>query len=485
MRDALVNPVSLSRQLEGWRGPDGEAAYRRLSEALKLMILDGRLSLNARLPGERRLAETLGVSRITVSAALDRLRGEGFVVSRIGSGSFTALPASPASRPIRPLDGPMQMADPPGVIDMATASMPADEQVHAAYARALEALPAHLPGHGYEPVGVEALRRVVADRYAAEGMATGPDRIVITAGAQNALALLLRAATRPGDVVVTEHPSYPHALDAMTRAALRVVPVAMTPSGWDREGMIATIARVRPRLVYLIGAHHNPTGHVLSAEDEAAFAHAAERAGSLLVLDDTLRELWFDRPPPPPVDHGPHVMRLGSTSKPYWGGLRVGWLHADAAAAEAVVRRRPSLDLGAPVMEQLAAAVLMAGDPAPLVARRAALARQEAHLRARLAQVLPDWRTRRPQGGLSLWVELPRPEGTRLALAAPDHGVRVAPGARFGVGGAFERCLRLPYSRTEADLTQAVDRLAAAWRSLDRPARPGRRREEAVGGTVI
>jgi len=469
MRDLLVNPASLSRQLNGWRGPDGEPAYRRLSEALKLLILDGRLSLNARLPGERRLAETLGVSRITVSAALDRLRAEGFVVSRTGSGSVTALPASAASRPMR-LDGPMQGDDTPGVIDMATASMPADEQVHAAYARALEALPAHLPGRGYEPVGIEALRRVVADRYAAEGLATQPDQIVVTAGALGALAILLRATTRPGDRVVVEHPGYPHALDALVQAGLDLTPVAMTPQGWDMDGMLAAIARVRPRLIYLIGAHQNPTGHVLSTADEAALAAAAARAGALLVLDDTLRELWFDRPPPPPVDHGPHVVRLGSTSKPYWGGLRVGWLRAHADVIDVVIRRRPSLDLGVPVMEQLAAAVLLSGDPAPLEARRRVVARQEAHLRARLAEALPDWRTRRPEGGLSLWVELSRADSTRLALAAPDHGVRIAPGVRFGINGAYERFLRLPFSRNEADLDRAVEGLAAAWTTLDRRA---------------
>ena len=80
--------------------------------------------------------------------------------------------------------------------------MAADEQVHAAYARALEALPAHLPGPGYEPVGIEALRRVVADRYAAEGMTTTAQQVVVTAGALGGLALLLRAATRPGDRAV-------------------------------------------------------------------------------------------------------------------------------------------------------------------------------------------------------------------------------------------------------------------------------------------
>lgn len=468
MRPALVNAASLSRQLNGWRGRDGEPAYRRLSEALKLMILDGRLSLNARLPGERRLAETLGVSRITVSAALDRLRADGFVVSRTGSGSVTALPASPASRSVRRLDGPMQRDDAPGVVDMASAAMPADEQVHAAYARALEALPAHLPSRGYEPVGIEVLRRAVAERYAADGLTTTPEQIVVSAGALSGLALLLRAATRPGDRAVVEHPGYPHALDALVQAGLDLSPVAMTAQGWDMDGMLAAIARVRPRLIYLIGAHQNPTGHVLSAEDEAALAAAAARVGALLVLDDTLRELWFDRPPPPPVDHGPHVVRLGSTSKPYWGGLRVGWLRAHAEVVEAVVRHRPSLDLGVPVMEQLAAAVLLAGDPAPLAARRRIIVQREAHLRGRLAEVLPEWKTRRPDGGLSLWVELPRPDSTRLALAAPDHGVRIPPGTRFGVNGAFDRFIRLPFSREEADLDRAVEGLAAAWRSLDR-----------------
>lgn len=78
-------------------------------------------------------------------------------------------------------------------------------------------------------------------------------------------------------------------------------------------------------------------------------------------------------------------------------------------------------------------------------------------------QVCPPW-----EGGLSLWVELPRADSTRLALAAPDHGVRIAPGVRFGVNGAYERFLRLPFSRHEADLDRAVEGLAAAWTRLDR-----------------
>jgi|SRR6478672_4246953 len=467
MIQSVINPVILTRQLHGWRTTGDEAAYRSLAEALKLLVLDGRLALNARLPGERRLAEALVVSRITVSAALDRLRAEGFVISRVGSGSFTALPPGPATRP-----DPLHQLDPSGVIDMATAVVPAGAEVHAAYARALASLPAHLPGHGYGPVGVEPLRRAIAGSYDAMGLTTSADAIVVTAGAQNAFALLLRALCRPGDAVVIDHPSFHHAIDAVARAGLKHVPVPLTPEGWDIEALTRTIARVRPRLIYLIGAHHNPTGMVMTAGEEAAIARAAADAGSIVIFDDTLRELWFDRPPPPPKALGAHVVRLGSTSKAWWGGLRIGWLRAGPEVIEAVIRNRASLDLGVPIIEQLAAAVLIAGDPAPLVERRRRIAAQEASLRQGLARALPDWEVGRPPGGLSHWVALPRPVSEQLAAASARHGVRIAPGTRFGVGGEFRRFIRLPFTQPEADLERAVTGLAAAWREVDGPGQP-------------
>jgi DNA-binding transcriptional MocR family regulator len=473
----IVNPVALTRQLNEWRAAHGgDAAYRSLAEALKRLVLDGRLPLDARLPGERRLAEALGLSRITVSAALDRLRADGFVVSRVGSGSFTALPPGPAGR-----RDPLNHREASGVIDMATAVMPAGAHLHAAYAQALASLPAHLPGHGYGPVGIQSLRAAVAADYEAIGLATAADQIVVTAGAQNALALLLRSLARPGDAVVIDHPTFHHAIDAIVRAGLRPAPVPLPSEGWDIDALTSMIERARPRLIYLIGTHHNPTGRVMTAEQEAAIAAAAGRAGSTLILDETLRELGFDAPPPPPRDLGDHVVRLGSTSKSWWGGLRIGWFRAAPVVVEAVVRSRASMDLGVPIIEQLAAATLLTGDRAPLAERRQQMAAREAHLRGRLAAVSPDWEAHRPAGGLSLWVGLPRPASEALAEAAARLGVRIAPGTRFGVGGAFQRFIRLPFTLPEADLEQAVDRLAEAWATLDRkPSRTARRDEGVV-----
>ena len=476
MNAPIVNPVALTRQLNEWRAAHGgDAAYRSLAEALKRLVLDGRLPLDAKLPGERRLAEALGLSRITVSAALDRLRTDGFVVSRIGSGSFTALPPGPAGR-----RDPLHHRDASGVIDMATAVMPAGAHLHAAYAQALASLPLHLPGHGYGPVGIQALRDAVARDYERMGLATAADAIVVTAGAQNALALLLRSLARPGDAVLIDHPTFHHAIDAIVRAGLRPAPVALPAEGWDIDALTATIERARPRLIYLIGTHHNPTGRVMTAEQEAAIAAAAGRAGSTLILDETLRELGFDASPPPPRDLGDHVIRLGSTSKSWWGGLRIGWIRAAPTVVEAVIRSRASMDLGVPIIEQLAAATLLSGDRAPLAERRRQMAAREAHLRGRLATAAPDWEAHRPAGGLSLWVGLPRPASDALAEAAGRLGVRIAPGTRFGVGGAFQRFVRLPFTLPEADLEQAVDRLAEAWATLDRKRPRAARRDEGV-----
>lgn len=470
MPGAIVNLNSLSRQLGDWRASGGkDVAWRSLADALKGLVLDGRLPLDARLPGERRLAEALGVSRITVSAALDRLRADGFLTSRVGSGTFTALPFSRAER----LEGLFHVAPGPEVVNMATAVLPAGAHVHSAYARALDSLPPHLPGHGYDPVGLLPMRRAAAEAYDRAGLPTRPDQIVVTAGAQNGLAILLRAFGRPGDAVVIDHPTYPHAIEAIVRAGMRPVPVALTPGGWDMDGLIATIERVRPRLVYLLGAHQNPTGHVMAAGDEAKVARAVAQVGGLMVMDDTQRELWFDRAPPPPSVPGPHVARLGSMSKTWWGGLRIGWIRAEVEVADAAVRARASLDLGAAVIEQLAAAHLLAGDQSPVVERRRLLAGREAALHARLAKVLPDWETTRPVGGLSLWVALPRPSVAALVVEARKRGIIIAPGTRFGVDGAFQRFVRLPYCLPEPELEAAVDVLAEAW--ADVGARPARR----------
>jgi DNA-binding transcriptional MocR family regulator len=453
-----VSGPYLARALGGWRaaGP----AYVALARALRLLILDGRLPLRTRLPGERELAEALGVSRTTASAAYAELRAEGFLASRRGSGSWTRLPAD---RPTAPAPAPPGEA----LIDLSTASGAAPEALHAALAAAVAELPRHLPAHGYHEAGLPELRAAVAERYTRRGAPTTPDQIVVTSGALHGLNLVLRAFAAPGDRALVDHPTYPAALDALRATGIRPVPVPLTPTGWDVELLEATLRQAAPRLAYLVPDHHNPTGLSLPAAGRERLVALARATRTPLVIDEAMAELALDGAPEPPVaafdPDGETAISIGSLSKGFWAGLRIGWIRAAPATVARLVAARASLDLAGPVIEQLVGAELLAQADAVLAARREQLRAR----RAALAAALPSaWHAPLPAGGLSLWVELDAPRSTALAAVADRHGIRVAAGPRFGVDGAFERRVRLPFNLPEPVLAQAVERLALAWRAV-------------------
>jgi DNA-binding transcriptional MocR family regulator len=475
-----IGPASLTRLLGAWRGERTGPAYRQLADGLRLLILDGRLPLEVVLPGERELATALEVSRTTVTAALGRLRDDGFLDRRQGAGARTRLPDGPGERGMASL---LAGSEGEGLIDMASAAPPAAELVHQAYAAALSALPAHLPNHGYAALGLPVLREAIAQRYTRRGLPTLPDQIMVTNGAQHALALMLRLVAGPGDRVVIDHPTYPHAIDAIQRASLRASPVGLPDRGWDVEGVAAALRQSGPRLAYFIADFHNPTGRWMTPETRAAIVEAAARARTVLVFDETLIDLWLDAPIQPYAFDEPDegLVRLGSMGKSFWGGLRLGWIRADAPTIQALAPRRASIDLGSPILEQLAAVHLLNHEGDVLDARRAVLRERRDRLLELVRERLPDWRVASPPGGLSLWAELPAPVSTALAATSERFGVRLAAGPRFGVDGAFERFLRLPYTLAPTTLAEVVDRLAQAYDRL----RPGSTPARAQMGAVV
>ncbi len=240
-------------------------------------------------------------------------------------------------------------------------------QVELAYASALQELPNFLPTHGMEPVGIADLRDVIAQRYTARGLPTTAEQIMVTSGAQHALRLLLSVLTSPGERVLVDHPTYPNALEAIRRNGARPVPVPVRPEfaaagAWDLDGIRSAARQTAARMAYLIPDFHNPTGLCMDSSGRAELAKIAHETRMTLVVDETMVDLWLDAPPPAPVaSHGrgaakTEVVTLGSTAKSLWGGLRVGWIRADAALITQLVGARAAVDLGTPVMDQLAAA---------------------------------------------------------------------------------------------------------------------------------
>ncbi|OFI38584.1 GntR family transcriptional regulator [Arthrobacter sp. SW1] len=466
-----LSPAALARLLPAWNSGAGPA-YRELADVVRLLVLDGRIALDVALPSERALAETLGVSRTTVTAAYASLREQGFLSASQGSRARTRLPhrAAPAQMP--------GLVAPDGVIDLAYASLPATgEVVHRAFADALTELPALLPGFGYDPLGLPELREAIAAHYTQAGVPTSAAQILVTSGAQHALNIILRTLAGRQQKVLVDHPTYPNALDAIRASGSRIVPAPLpaAPEGpaaggaaWDVEAMVAAMRQQRPAMAYLVPDFHNPTGRVMSDLQRRRLVREAAGTGTVLVVDETLRALDLDGVGTSPLAaFSPAVVSIGSLSKSHWAGLRTGWIRAEEELIARFTATRTTMDLGGPVVEQLAAARLVRSFAEPLGARLEALRGNRETLLGLLAEHLPDWHFERPRGGLTVWCRLPSASSTALTVLAPDFGLRVAAGPRFGVGGSFEHFLRVPFTLPPEQLTTAVLALRAAQDRLD------------------
>lgn len=478
--DRRIGARSFGRMLGEWRPPGGRGLSAALADRIRLLVLDGRLPLQTRVPAERELAAALDVSRTTVAGAYETLRETGILHSRRGAGSWTQLPDGPVGAG---MSAPFSPHTDRTLYDLAHASPAAPgPEVRAAATLAVDDLAAHLGSHGYDLLGLPVLRAAVARRFTARGLPTTADQILITAGGQAAIALVLAALVSPGDRVLVEHPTYPNALDAVAARGARCVPLPLDldtagPDAWDLDLLTATVRDAAPRLAYLVPDHQNPTGALLDGRGRERLVALARRTATPLLVDETLAELTFTGPRPEPLAaHGaaesPLVITVGSAAKVIWGGLRIGWIRTAAPLVRRLGALRTSIDLGGPVLEQLVAARLVDELEPIVAARRADLVVARDHLLGRLGTAFPAWRPSHPSGGLSLWVDLGAPVSSRLVGAARRQDVLLAAGPRFGLAGAFERYLRVPYTLRRDRTEIALDRLRLAWHALD-PGHPG------------
>jgi DNA-binding transcriptional MocR family regulator len=448
-----VSAPVLAGLLGDWR--NGGPAERQLAATLRALVLDGRLPLESRLPAERELAAALSMSRSTVTAAYNRLRRDGYLHSRQGAGSWVTIPGGhrAAADSVVPASG----------LDLRIAALPAPAELDAIAAEALRALPRWLDHHGYDPLGLPPLRAAIARRFTARGLPTTSEQILVVSGALQALDLTVRATLRRGRVAVTEIPSYPAALDVLRAAGARLRNVPIGPDGWD-HAQLEALAERRPSLVYLIPDFQNPSGVLIDTGSRRRAFRALRACGATVVVDETFAELNLDSVeiPPPAASFGDaRTITVGSLSKPVWGGLRIGWLRADASTVQRIAALRAITDMASPVLEQLVAVGVFESLDAIVAERIGVLRARRSALMEALDEHAPAWNYSRPRGGLFLWVELPSPTATSLSVRARERGVYFTPGPRFGAAGLLDRFLRLPFTLPPDQLRRAVEVLAS------------------------
>jgi DNA-binding transcriptional MocR family regulator len=475
-----IGATALADLLGHWSargGPAGDSAlYRLLALRVARLADTGELSPGLRLPPERDLAAALSVSRNTVAAAYQLLRDEGMAQSRQGAGT-RIVPHRTTPAGVHRANGFFSGMLEASVVEadlsiaaVAGAPQVADALIDPASVVDTQVLRDTVTSTGYFPYGLPWLRAAIAGHLTRRfGLASCADQVMVTTGGQQALDLLVRGEVLPGQPVAVEDPTFPGVLDTLHRAGASVIGIP-ADHGVDPDHLDHILRTHRPALVYLIATHHNPTGLIMSAGARHRIARLAAAYPDTVFVDDmTLAELTLrDEPPPPPLAAAglSNLVTVGSLSKVYWGGLRVGWIRGDAGLISRLAAAKATADLGSAAFQQAIVAALLDGQHEAILSWRLDWLRERYDaLAGALTRYLPDWSWPEPEGGLTIWARLPDHEQNSgaFAQAALRHGVAIVPGHLLSATGGRIRSgeyLRLAFTQPPGVLTAAVAALA-------------------------
>ncbi len=321
--------------------------------------------------------------------------------------------------------------------------------------------------------GDTGLREKICDVMALEEIRAHPDEIVVTVGSQQALDLLARIFIDPGDVILVEAPSYVGALGAFASYQAQIVHVAMDDDGLIPEALAEAIRRTaaagrKAKFLYTVPNFHNPAGVTLAAGRRHRILDICQRAGLLVVEDNPYGLLGFDADPMRALraDDDEGVVYLGTFSKTFAAGVRVGWAVAPTAIREKLILAAESAVLCHSSFSQLTVREYLTTQPwleQIKTFRELYRERRDATLSALDRMMPPGCQWTRPGGGFYVWLKLP--DGVNAKAMLPRAiAARVAyvPGTGFYADGSGGQYARLCYSLPRPDrIDEGIRRLAS------------------------
>lgn len=447
--------------------------YQQIVQRVVHLIERGILTPGTKLPTVRAMSKEQGLGRMTVQTAYAELQTQGWIESVVGRGTFVAersqsgaLPQAILPRVEVPgsLAALLETQEPLARFLLAQAA-PAEDSYPVKNFKACLAIAMQKPVHlAYGSVlGDESLRAQVSRVLLTRGLAVSPEAILITSGAQQAIDLVIRTLTTPDQTIAVEAPTYPGVLEILTSRRQRCVEVPVDGEGLSLPDLRRLCERDRPALLYTIPSYQNPTGTLTSMEHRRQLIEIAERFDLYILEDDVYGHLGLDAPAPPclkSLDDKGRVIYLTSFSKSLMPALRLGAVVATPTQLGALTRRKQASDLiSSPLLQAALAEFLRRGyyDSHLKKVRELYRLRRDVACQT-LEDLLPDCRFYVPQGGLSIWLQLPAEvEEAELFLQARKRGVVVAPGEAFFNRSQPRGYLRLSFtSLNKAKFRQAV-----------------------------
>lgn len=325
--------------------------------------------------------------------------------------------------------------------------------------------------------GFPPLREVIGERMKAKNMAVQVKDLLLTTGSQQAIDLFARVMLQPGDVILTENPTYLAALQVFHFHNVRIVAVKTDRAGMDPTDLAEKIQLYKPKFLYVIPTFANPTGGVWSLRRRQEILALSQAHGVLILEDDPYGEIQFHEQEQYQTlfsldDKTNRIVLYTSTfSKTVVPALRIGWIAGPPEIVEFMKRAKQAADLHSSAIDQQALhQLLMNFDLDSHIRKIRQIYRERMqHMIVQLQlQRWPAVTWNEPQGGMFLWLELaPDIDAEELLKLAVREGVAFVPGSEFYVGNSQKNTLRLNYSHSSKErISQGIERLAKALRVL-------------------
>lgn len=493
--------------------------YMQIRDQIRERILSGALRVGDRLEPSRELARQLGVHRTTVGNAYADLGAEGLIEGTVGRGTFVSPLADALKNSRRDaararddffwnsflarddrddsLGRLIASAFEPGVISFACnhgAEEPRSVDLvrratDAVFRREGATLLQYSSSAGYPP-----LKRFLQSTMQLDGISVELDEILITNGCQQSLDLLRQCIMSPEDTVAVENPTYPGLWNILVSSGIRVVGIPVGEQGIDLEFLAAVLERKKIKLMMLNPSFQNPTGRTMPLEARKRLLELAGRYQTPIVEDDIYGALRYRGRAVPSLkalDRAGLVIYLNSFSKIGFPGLRVGWIAASRRAIERLRSAKQRADLHTNVLGQAVIEELGRRGWLNKLLRltRRTFERKLGIVRAGISRRFPsDVRWVDPEGGMSVWVELPAGcDAHDVMVKARERGVVFAPSRYFYFQDVRHNAFRLCFtSVSDEEIERGVTVLGALLREeIGRNGKSRRQSPSAAGVALV
>ncbi len=463
--------------------PQSQPLFRQVYDYISNRMERGEWKAHDKLPSIRLLAEEIKVHRLTVFKAYKVLTEDGKVYVKDKSGYYVSADSASSE----------------GVEDSVVVSsyvlsnqlsdihrIPAKYQFSQAlidpnllpnmylsdYVKKVFDMYPKVMGTYATVQGDDELRESLSQHFREhQRLQLSADELLITSGAQQAINLIAHTMLGPMDTVLIERPTYSVAMDIFRRQGARLIPVQITPEGYDLDEVEMLMRTYKPRMFYMNPTHQNPTGYTVPTCQRKLLVELAERYHCLIVEDDPFRDMYFDEEPPLPLfayDTEGWVVYISSFRKYIAPGLRICGVACRYPFMEQLIKAKSLADNGTPQLNQK---IFLHYYNSPRLQQhiyklRIALQVHKEIMEEELAKA--DWEWTSPTGGLNLWVKLPgNISGEELFSKSIEQGITFVPGEICDPQGELKSWIRLSFSFTnEALLREGMQRLTALSRTL-------------------